>query len=250
VFTSCILQAKLNGTFSASRIAESFSAGWTVTYEIWTIDTRKTKAYLSIDVDNSEMSALLFDSMDSWHWDEKHGLRFEFPASISQDLQRFVFLSKHISICRAPSPTGGGLEWTYKEVPLDKWCGRDIRRKFRKKLQGTYLYSYHAWFSPCGDFVLMLRPEDILSPKCIESSYCPLEWEVAILTMSQKGDVFQLIECLEISLLNIESLDYRRAEDFARMFCFHPSLPLMALSMKSQTVLWSFGKRGKSLGRT
>jgi hypothetical protein len=223
------------------HIAQNYAEGWVISYEIWDIDKRKKLAQLSVDLPKNDIIALLFDAMRSWHWDHEHGLRFEFPSAISNDLRNILVLSSCISIYSPPtgSRTPKSPKWTFKQRYLDPWCGCTGYLQ----LNGAVLYSYYAWFSPCGTYILVLRPEDPLSPKCVESSFCPVSWDLAVLKQSSEGKHLPVTHRIEIECRKAPGIDpdYRHGEEFAQIFCFHPSLPIISLWTGKATVLWNIG---------
>jgi len=222
-------------------VAMAYSKGWVATYEIWSIDNRNVVASFSLDLPDTDMAVLLYDGMDWLGWNDprRPGPQFEFPVAISPDLRSFIILDHLMIINR--KKTHPNQEWVASHQKLN------ILRVAPRQGTGRIdaLRSYQAWFSPTGEFAIFLEPNSLIDPKNVEGSFCPKYWSLSARKLSHSSQDLR-IPRLKIEYFNIPGLDidYRRPGDFARIFCFHPSLPVVAVSSKRETTLWNISDPG------
>jgi hypothetical protein len=99
--------------------------------------------------------------------------------SISRDLRKLLVLGDFITVVEN-SDEYKSPRWTSVLQRLDKRCGHSEP----KLSYDARLYSYQAWFSPSGQFVVILQPASSRSGKNIEGSICPRAWKLVALMES------------------------------------------------------------------
>ncbi|KAK3991108.1 hypothetical protein QBC44DRAFT_57923 [Cladorrhinum sp. PSN332] len=225
------------------ELALTHGVGWRACYELWNINTCKMVASYSWEIPVLDMAAILYDGMDSTSWDygENAGPQFEFPVAISRCLRRYVALGNSFDIVPAEDQTDSK---TY--VTIQRQLGKTIGSRIfgvESLAEDARVFSYQAWFSPDGQYLLVVRPKSANLGKNPDTTVCPKHWILSMIALGDIGsrETLKASNHLHIEHFSVgdERLDYRTCHGFARVFCFHPASPILAVSSKDATFLWN-----------
>ena len=233
--------------FPDSRLAETHAAGWRATYEIWNLDSRTVILRYTWTIDTADMALLLYNGMTWLDWDigPNLGPKFGFPAAISPNLRRFVAAAECIDIVEVGA-RGTSVKRTYIRRRLID-CPAPPYQRLTPDSHRVAAIIYHPWFSADGEHLLTLRTASGLSTNP-DTTFCPKDWALRTVPLCHIGcrEILTPSDPLPIEcfLPQNQGIDYRCYEDFARIFCFHPSLPLLVVSSQGATYLWNMAHPG------
>lgn len=220
--------------------ASFYSVGWVFIYEIWSIETKSIVIHIRINVSEDEMLPLLYDVItstpSSWSREKKQIFRFEFPVAISPNVWKCLFLGQLITVkeLHKLDPTARpSSNYTFKT--LNPCYGLHEYAE----IQTARLYSYNAWFSPSSDYVMIMRPAELQS---INKSWSATSWVLEILREHPDRT-----ELLPVSAIEIRWAigNFGKIQGFDHDFCFHPSLPILAVSDEKETIIWRYDTPSK-----
>lgn len=161
---------KLNPATAYYRDAESFCAGWTARYELWSLDSARLASF-SIELPKLEILILLRQSFREERWNQHMGhfgerLALSFPSAINHDCRTFALLRTVYGICPTESGINGAMrsctlplesldhyesKWTLRLDTFNPGDVAHLNTAFGLAWRDWYTYSIS--FSPNGRYL-------------------------------------------------------------------------------------------------
>jgi hypothetical protein len=221
---------------------------WLVAYQVWSLETRKMQATIRFEIPAENILTAAIPSVKCPEMQE-----FRFPVSISSSLKLAFIMGVVVQMTDLVT-TPSDDTWLQCQV-LDPRCpyGDHDRRLLQKLHEPFYLplsqtkhtlatpthiadQLCHKWlrcfFSPCETYLTALKGEGSPSAPRPFSS-----WVLEVYHKMNQTPEFLLTAKSGVRLNG-------RA---TQAMLFHPTRPLLALSLMSTTVIWRFTLNGKEL---
>jgi hypothetical protein len=173
--------------------------------------------------------------------------RFQFPVTFSSDLHKVLLAGYHVTVLRNQDMSGSGASMEMQCKNFDPWFSRRHFGENGCEFNAEFIkfYTFATWFSPCGHYLLLVRPYSLDVPPNLALHFNNLE-----LSVFRAFPGPESLECVSTltpgqpGLLQQMSKRLDRLSDFSRWHCFHPQYPIIAFSSSKNISLWHFCQSG------